>query len=91
MKLDAPAQSFGVRRGQGNADVHGGFVVRGRLGPDQFLDQMEECGLLAAGAGQQRTHGDGKIGGCGHGKAFLEYFREPKILDLMILRRSARK
>jgi len=35
--------------------------------------------------------GTGEMVVAEHGKAFLEYFREPKILDLMILRRSARK
>jgi hypothetical protein len=56
--LNAGRQGFGVGGGQVHAGVYGGFVVGRRLGEYQLSRQVEQLGLLAAGASQEGAHGD---------------------------------
>jgi hypothetical protein len=67
--------------GERHAGVHSSHVIRGRLGPHQLLDQIKQDMLFAPRAGQQRAHGDGKIGGGEHLKTFQDRFnvRKPEI------------
>ncbi len=75
VELDAPAESLGVRGGQGDAGIDGGFRVGGRLGLNQLAEQMEQSGQAAPGSGEQGAHGDGQVWRVGHWGPFRADFR----------------
>ena len=57
--LDATSKGFRVCGGEVHAGIDGGFGIGGGFAEDEPPGEVEQVGLLAAGAGEQSAHGDG--------------------------------
>jgi hypothetical protein len=56
--LGSASEELGVVGGEIHAGVYCGFIIGGGLGEDQLFGEVEELGLLAAGSGEEGSHGD---------------------------------
>ena len=58
-RLMRPPRDWAWAGGEVHAGVYCGFIVGGGFGEDELFRQVEELRLLAAGSGEEGTHGDG--------------------------------